>query len=183
MDKSVTTKLCRHCDQELPASEFTRDRTRPDGLDPYCRSCSAEKYAARRAQHLAWQRKYVAENHELVKRRKRTHYAANRERLRAEQDKTRFGIESRDEYAAARGSACEICGTGTPGGKFNRWAIDHDQHCCPGRRSCSKCVRGILCHQCNPGIGLLGEDSDRLYGAAIYVLRRRDVLGELLDRV
>jgi hypothetical protein len=47
--------------------------------------------------------------------------------------------------------------------------IDHDHRCCPGPYSCGKCVRGLLCHRCNRGIGQLGDDADRLMAAAAYV--------------
>lgn len=32
--------------------------------------------------------------------------------------------------------------------------VDHDHDCCPGRESCGRCVRGLLCSGCN---GTLGE--------------------------
>jgi hypothetical protein len=43
-------------------------------------------------------------------------------------------------------------------GKIMRLAVDHDHSCCPGDRSCGKCVRGLLCHMCNTMIGLLEEN-------------------------
>jgi hypothetical protein len=36
--------------------------------------------------------------------------------------------------------------------------IDHDHSCCPKTHSCGKCVRGILCSNCNTAIGLIKED-------------------------
>jgi hypothetical protein len=48
--------------------------------------------------------------------------------------------------------------------------IDHDHSCCPeGAKSCGKCIRGILCTQCNRGIGSFMDDSNRLRNAAIYL--------------
>src|ERR1035437_134914 len=34
-------------------------------------------------------------------------------------------------------------------------AVDHDHKCCPGKKSCGKCVRGILCDDCNHAEAIL----------------------------
>ena len=36
--------------------------------------------------------------------------------------------------------------------------IDHDHACCPGGKSCGKCVRGLLCRICNFVLGVYKED-------------------------
>jgi hypothetical protein len=39
-------KVCRHCERELPASEFPANRRTRDGLSSWCKACH---YAATRA--------------------------------------------------------------------------------------------------------------------------------------
>lgn len=36
--------------------------------------------------------------------------------------------------------------------------IDHDHKCCPGRISCGKCVRGLLCSRCNLLLGMVESE-------------------------
>lgn len=61
-----------------------------------------------------------------------------------------------------QGHACRICGkpeTAThQSGSLRRLSVDHDHKCCPGKKSCGKCVRGLLCARCNSAIGLVDED-------------------------
>jgi len=48
--------------------------------------------------------------------------------------------------------------------------IDHDHACCPGRTSCGRCVRGLLCRSCNTGLAAIEDDS--FQRAALAYLRR-----------
>lgn len=51
--------------------------------------------------------------------------------------------------------------------------VDHDHSCCPGIKSCGKCVRGLLCSPCNKGIGHL-RDNVLIIESALKYLRGRD---------
>jgi hypothetical protein len=72
-----------------------------------------------------------------------------------------------------QGGACRICRkveTAThQSGTLRRLSVDHDHRCCPGKKSCGKCVRGLLCARCNSAIGLFDEDRDILLAAIDYL--------------
>jgi hypothetical protein len=48
-------------------------------------------------------------------------------------------------------------------------SIDHDHACCPGRISCGKCIRGLLCNRCNRALGLLGDSIELLKKMIAYL--------------
>ena len=53
-------------------------------------------------------------------------------------------------------------------------AIDHDHNCCPGDHSCGDCVRGILCPDCNRGLGSFHDNIEFLKNAIIYLRRQNE---------
>lgn len=54
--------------------------------------------------------------------------------------------------------------------------IDHDHACCPGTYSCGRCIRGLLCSQCNTALGLLGDDVTKVMNLAAYLVSHQNVL-------
>jgi hypothetical protein len=69
----------------------------------------------------------------------------------------------------AQGGACAICRV--PASRLvKRLVVDHDHACCPGKsKSCGKCVRSLLCGQCNIALGALKDRVDLFLVAARYL--------------
>lgn len=47
--------------------------------------------------------------------------------------------------------------------------VDHDHSCCPGKKSCGDCVRGLLCNNCNNGLGRFKDSVKSLRAAIAYL--------------
>jgi hypothetical protein len=81
--------------------------------------------------------------------------------------KRRYGIsvDDVDALILAQGAICPICGRGDPE------QVDHDHG--TGK------VRGVLCFNCNGGLGQFRDDPDALAKAVAY-LSRNDELHEVI---
>ena len=42
------------------------------------------------------------------------------------------------------------------------WYVDHDHLCCPARKYCLICIRGVACRSCNFAVGFAQDDPERL---------------------
>lgn len=63
---------------------------------------------------------------------------------------------------------CGVCRCNLPGD----YQVDHDHSCCDtGSASCGDCVRGLLCRQCNAGLGSFRDDPQLLALAAEYLAK------------
>jgi hypothetical protein len=52
---------------------------------------------------------------------------------------------------------CALCSATEGTGLHIRLHIDHDHKCCNKKSSCGKCLRGLLCWECNHQLGRLEE--------------------------
>lgn len=143
-------KHCHGCGKTKERGEFHNNRTAGDGLQSRCKPCKR------------------ADNRSCGLRRpdfKRANASA--------QLKHKYGItlDQYEQMVEDQGGVCRICGGVNASGQ--RLHVDHDHLCCPGQRSCGKCLRGITCENCNHAMGALGlDDPERrwiLDSIAIYL--------------
>lgn len=57
-------------------------------------------------------------------------------------------LEEYEAMLVAQDGHCATCPI-TPEQNGRALDVDHDHDCCPGKRSCGRCVRGLLCMECN----------------------------------
>ena len=85
-----------------------------------------------------------------------------------------ISIEQFVEMDRLQNSKCYICKVShePKNGKIRRLSIDHDHSCCPGQKSCGKCVRGLLCISCNHALGLVRDDIKILKSMIDYLNKK-----------
>lgn len=144
-----TVKRCRSCDQERPIGEFWRNSGAKDGLQSYCKTCSNNR---RRSANERWT-------------------PEQRERHRQRVIKYRYGVglDLVDALYERQEACCAICGKAgdRPFVKEKRsthkgvLCIDHDHK--TGE------VRGLLCTNCNVGLGRFSDDIPTMARAMAYI--------------
>jgi hypothetical protein len=76
-------------------------------------------------------------------------------------------IEKFNELSGKQNHLCAICKK--PEQNNRRLCIDHDHSCCPGRKSCGKCVRGLICTKCNKTLGMANDNVSLLQDMIDYL--------------
>lgn len=151
------TKYCNKCKQNLPLDRFGKDKGQKDGLAFYCRSCVN-----------AYNREYSRNNPKILEKQRRR-YANNKEKYRNRDLIRLFGItlEYYNELLLNQSGVCAICKKPNSSvekrtGKPRSLSVDHDHG--TGK------VRGLLCSNCNLGIGSM-KDSISILESAIEYLK------------
>jgi len=123
-------KECNTCHELKFTTEFHKNNRTKDKLAAKCKSCLRE--------YLKTYVRRPESPEDIFRQRMRRHFNITPERY--------YEILEQQNYR------CAICKRHVD--EFTRrLAVDHDHGCCPGDRSCGKCVRGLLCTACNTDVG------------------------------
>lgn len=162
-------RTCNRCGMTKNSALFARSRQHSDGYHGWCKACKAAvtrmwqntnaarirardraEYAADGARQREQARRWHRENLARSKKNKRSY------KLR------RYGltIEEYDAIAAAQDRRCAICLS-----VAGDLVVDH----CHERQF----VRGLLCRQCNLGLGFFEDSTDVMRAAIEYLNRPR----------
>lgn len=138
------TKRCPKCDTVKDVSDFYANRASLDGLQSYCKPC-LKAYENNRYHKDPAKRLKIVRKSDL---------------------KRKYGLtqEAYDAMISDQNGACAIC-LEVP----DRFCVDHDHSCCEGEKSCGRCIRQLLCPNCNLALGNMRDDPKRLRAAADYL--------------
>jgi hypothetical protein len=133
-----------------------------------------------RERQLESTRKWYAKHRERISAERRLRYASDSEhRAKIRLSQSSIDPELYSTVLKAQGGVCAICSASTPGEGRTLFLADHDHRCCPttARKSCGKCIRGLLCSACNRGLGCFKDDPTLHTSAAVYLLNRKTAPG------
>lgn len=91
-------------------------------------------------------------------------------------------IERYEAFVVEQQNRCAICLVEFTDEKRQGAFVDHDHGCCPGYKSCGKCIRGLICMSCNMTLGLAKDRPQILEKAALY-LKERAIVQNINDTV
>ena len=136
-------KTCKTCKEILSIEAFQKRSGYKDGYRPHCTKC-----------------RRIYENANFHKNKHKRPY--NYEYDKNQKLKAAYGIGYAEykNMLAAQNDCCAICGTDSTGVR----KAFHVDHC-----HTTGVVRGLLCGNCNSGIGNLRDDVDLLKRAIIYL--------------
>lgn len=143
--RPATSKRCFRCKGLHSTSDFSVDKSKPDGRSIYCRTCKRKIQKKNRPS-------------KELRKSKRSRYARSDRNWRL---KTLYGItvDQFEAIFAAQGNKCALCKSEKSDGK--NFVVDHCHK--TGR------IRGILCSYCNRALGMFKDSVDLLGTAIVYL--------------
>jgi len=173
-------KKCTRCGKTKNITEFGIRTNRSGSPQPNCKKCDAERTREWRKNNpdrvKETKAKYAGKNPGVAAIRSANWRKENPQKYREgwfkSNIKANYGItlEYYNHILSSQGGKCAICGSPSNG---NRWRLYID-HCHKTGK-----VRGLLCYNCNFGIGNLKDDEEIIESALNYIRLHKSLVNEL----
>jgi hypothetical protein len=154
-------KLCPKCTKTLDISCFDKSSKNTNGLQFWCKECckvsKKNRYRLRRKEVGILSRKTAL----------KTKYNMTPEQYKA--------LEQKQNFVCAICKKQETVVSNPTNGTIDSLRVDHDHRCCSGEKSCGKCVRGLLCSECNLGLSKFKDSTSLLLEAIVYLIKTENV--------
>lgn len=140
--ENIEVLICARCKLEKSILDFYKCKSNYSGYYSYCKECE--------------------KNQSIVKREK-----SKSSRHRATLKYT-YGITLKEimNLKQLQDNKCNICDL-----DCLTLYVDHNQKCCSGKRSCTYCIRGLLCQSCNTGLGKFEDNVFYINNAIEYLTK------------
>jgi Recombination endonuclease VII len=160
-------KLCTSCNTLKATTDFHRRTASPDGLGAKCKKCAAEyarqyyRQPGQAEKQIERSKAYyrdIPERRRFLSARWRANHpeqAALLARRGVLRRKYGLDVEGYEALLAWSNGGCAICGV------TNNLAVDHDHY--------TGNLRGLLCRNCNTGLGQFKDRIDLLKIAMAYL--------------
>lgn len=159
----VKAKACPHCGGDMVQRYVKSGPNTGQKRGWYCRPCTTKKVIAYRHR----------EPDKTLDSKLWTFY--------------RIRLADWQRMLSEQGGRCKACGRvpeGKNGVRASGFVIDHDHRCCKGSRDrwgatghgekiCGKCIRGLVCQQCNVALAMVDDSTDHLAALAEYLRASR----------
>ena len=141
-------KKCVVCKIHKPITEFYNFKNSKDGKSYRCKVCD----------NVARKKYYETNEKSLEKRTER----GRRHKYK------KYGLtpEGYNILLMGQQNKCAICGSEETRSTSHELSVDHNHT--TGK------IRGLLCNNCNRGIGLLGDNIDNISRAYLYLKKSED---------
>lgn len=179
-------KFCPKCKETMETDKFYVARSSKDGFTVWCIEChkkaSVGWYANNREKAIESQRKWALSNPEKIREMRKRYYAENKEKEKSNMkrwyrlnkrkkdadDNRRFlklyykmSVEDYEKRYKDQNGCCAICRGNNLNGR--RLSVDHNH--------VTGYIRGLLCGNCNLGIGNF-KDNVEFFKIAIDYLQK-----------
>jgi hypothetical protein len=156
-------KLCRKCNTKKEAIDFYKDNlNKADGLRHECKECVRKRVLKR----------YQLKPEE-IKEYNRQYRKLNKVKLLKQKRMRRLGISSEEhDFIVERAQGlCEICGKHQEDFPYSKLTVENGELSIDHNHTTGE-LRGLLCANCNHGLGKLSDSGIKLIQAIKYLSER-----------